>query len=526
MADFNEVPVIEVHAENIHEIWASLLLAIKSSTFIAIDTELSGLGDRKQLFAKSIDDRYKAICDVAKTRSIIALGLSCFKIQNPISSSGATATAGNTTRTPRNASVNFVAQTFNIFVLCAEDYVVEPLSLRFLIDHGFDFNRQYALGIPYTRGCDRPAASKDGHRTLRRLFVELALSQVPVVLHNALVDLVFLYQNFYASLPPGLASFVTDLSQVFAGGIYDTKYVTEFKARMDASFLEYVFRKCQRSNCCQASYQQPHALLSFLNYSEQMRVHIATLSCGLQDQPCTNDVGKTKLCLHFAGHGWCAAGFKCPNSHDVDMILDAEDWSVASKNRKRARKKKGRAKENREPDGGGGEKDERMDVAEDESSASCDENHRQTSPNDDKATGDVTTSVESKSNDVEPDDVESNDTESNDSTGVADINKIFLGTTPTPSKAVPANRSGGHRAGFDAFMTGYIFATFAAKYRKPCGGGDSATETGTLGDFGIADELANKVYLGGKDFPLQIAASNFARPSKAHVEKWERLQRE
>ena len=80
-------------------------------------------------------------------------------------------------------------------------------------------------------------------KNLRQLFIELIKSQVPIVLHNALVDLVFIYESLYASLPASLPTFLTDLSQIFSGGIYDTKYITEFKSRLEASFLEYAFRK-------------------------------------------------------------------------------------------------------------------------------------------------------------------------------------------------------------------------------------------------------------------------------------------
>ena len=177
-----------------------------------MDCELSGLGDRRKLNASQVDERYRNTCLVAKTRSIISLGLSLFRFLPSEESS------------ERTSRWSYSVTTYNLLVLCSEDYIVEPASLQFLVQHGFDFGAQYRLGIGYNRGND-PEEGGGGtqQQHLREIFSEIVSASKPLVLHNGLIDLIFLYHNLWAALPPKLETFIADISEMFPSGIYDTK---------------------------------------------------------------------------------------------------------------------------------------------------------------------------------------------------------------------------------------------------------------------------------------------------------------
>ena len=74
----------------------------------------------------------------------------------------------------------------------------------------------------------------------------------------------------------------------------------------------------------------------------------------------------------------------------------------------------------------------------------------------------------------------------------------------------PKRFGNSHRAGFDAFMTGFSMAAFLARREKE----------------DAVSEHANKVYLVSKDFPLLIKKSAFANVSSSHYVKFEKLRRE
>lgn len=137
-------------------------ICAEPSSIHAIDVQIDNSGLTKMCVCldRSLPDRYTNLCEVAKTRSVLSLGLSCFKLQNVGQSciSKDVSQADTVADTGSQVHVNqwsFTVQTFNVVLLCSEEYTVEPGALKFLVEHGFDFNKQYSAGVTYHRGKEK-----------------------------------------------------------------------------------------------------------------------------------------------------------------------------------------------------------------------------------------------------------------------------------------------------------------------------------------------------------------------------------
>ncbi|XP_053205258.1 target of EGR1 protein 1-like [Panonychus citri] len=427
MDQLDRVPCIQVNSSNIDLCWSHLIKAIEQSHFVAIDLELSGLGDKKKLILKDIEDRFQAIGEVAKTRSILSVGLSFFRYNRR--------RADNSIKIPEEIELNewnFKVSNYEILTLCNEESVLEDESRSFLVSHGFDFQLQQSSGLPYLRG--QQESDSDTH-SIRNLFKALISKKVPLVFHNGLLDLIFIYHNFLTSLPPKLTSFVADLDKLFPKGIFDTKYIAEHGFCPKGSYLEYLFYQRQRRNLERFVSNKCFIAIDFTptDSVSSYTVHRSMKTTILGEKP-----DGLKICGDYRQHGWCKDGAECKRSHDIDFILDDEDiYKEPSKSRKRILLKMSSISNSKEIPATNGSNEETSE----------------------HINGQV--------------------------------------------------KSGIHRSGYDAFMTGYCLATFIIQLSKPKPG-----KSGRL-NFSTSDikKITNKIFLTGKKDPLLIRFSTYSKPS-------------
>jgi len=505
-AHFKSVPIIDVTKENVAIVGPMMRGGIIGSDFIAIDCELSGLGNRKRLNATDLDERYENTGNVAKTRSIISMGLSLFKLFK---------THGDPAENP---GFPYHVQTFNILTLCSEDYIVEPASLKFLVEHGFDFSRQYAEGLPYLRGNDR---GQSGNDFVRQIFMEIIRHKKPIVLHNGFIDLVFLYQNLYAQLPQNVNSFAADLAEMFPNGIYDTKYLSDYVCRKPASFLEYIFRAQQRKNIVAAgSEKSPYVLLVFPSTILQTSQQTQIRACDYENLFLSSKDWSTKVCSSFSNHGHCVSGKKCPQSHDIDLVVLSKEVDTTKNDRKRKRSPPENKRKNSDQE----DKKSNEDLPIDTSAISP-----ETEPS-----GAVT-----DSNSVKPKPAKNSKTESSGGEGTSGFESDLQEPSPPPEPEKPEHtvttkkrknpkkaNVEGHRAGFDAFMTGFSFATYIVHSAliDPNEVSKSEAISRLLGvpvrpEFSDLN-IANRIYLVCKDIPFMVRKSAYSRNSLGHYEKF------
>ncbi|EFN64967.1 Poly(A)-specific ribonuclease PARN-like domain-containing protein 1 [Camponotus floridanus] len=308
--------MFEVTNENFNTIYPHLERTLKNASFIAIDTELTGLNvdDVKNSLFDSINERYEKQRSSIQPYIIIQFGITAFqRIQH---------------------ENQYTAEAFNFFLLPRSipsknrQFVWQVAALEFLTAYEFDFNKFAYNGISYLNEDDQailqqqleenvlfhnversmsyreedslkdyinqvfewlntasdetnslkidtptPILQYLTHKELRnrfpnvwtfsgnnmvtvmkirpdsraileqeegsilenvllesyigfsKVFKLLVTLKKPIVAHNALLDLMFMYQQFYKPLPKKYTNFKDSLHQLFPT-IYDTKFLS------------------------------------------------------------------------------------------------------------------------------------------------------------------------------------------------------------------------------------------------------------------------------------------------------------
>ncbi|KAG0291709.1 Target of EGR1, member 1 (Nuclear) [Linnemannia gamsii] len=333
----------QVTKHNLAQMQPMIVHMLKEAAFIALDAEFTGLGSSSQITrAKDIQERYQHLCALAKGHALVAFGLSLFIKTEPSyktgqdegDDAGQQQQGQGKRRRDDMFEKTYKVHNFNFSMLVERDYMVSPNSMLFLAENGLDLNQWIMEGIPYTGG-DR--LMNEGGRgnpngIMRSIFKRIMTRQVPVVVHNGFLDLIFLYHSFYADLPPKLSTFLADLSDMFPGGLFDTKYISDYMTRERSSFLAYLFRKYEREDTRMQDADTPTRIYS--TFDIQPRLFLPPLPDATVPEPVKSG-SQTPYCEDYAFHGVCKKKMRCGKSHDLDLILDAEEKERDSKKRRK-----------------------------------------------------------------------------------------------------------------------------------------------------------------------------------------------
>ncbi|CAN8069737.1 unnamed protein product [Agarophyton chilense] len=299
--------------------------------FVAIDTEFSGLGSDPALKHENMQMRYAALRKLAHSCGILSIGISLFDVVNSdvdmLAPSDHPQSQSNNTkeRSPTPYSVS----TYDFLMCCKTPFSMISDSGEFLVAHGFDFNRLFSAGIPYDRASAETPEETSEKKSLpwkwgklpRGLLWRIGHCNVPVIVHNGLFDLVFLFASFQGALPETLNGFISAFRECLPVGFWDTKVIAS-SSKERSSFLAYLFAK------------------SVLSESITVENSIGLPADENADPPDICRYPATDvLCALYSFRGFCPRGIGCPFLHDPYKILEEERDGAFPKDGKEAYKR-------------------------------------------------------------------------------------------------------------------------------------------------------------------------------------------
>lgn len=349
--------VVRVTRDGADAGWGALghaLAQLSPRGFVAVDTEFSGLGADARLSSDDMALRYEGLRDVAANGAVLSLGLAVFDVAKD--GSGGDEKMAEQSESVEGEKKTVTPEMYKVaafdFALCCESpWTVSADAGRFLVAHDFDFNRLFRSGIPYKSACseaeerakekgsgkEREAEKeKEGVKARDRtrsssagspfpwapmpggLLWRIGRAGVPLVVHNGLLDLVYLYAAFHGPLPATLAQFISSLLDAVPAGYFDTKHLASTVRKERASFLAYVYAK---------SVQEQAVVVG--SGAGMPRAEVAApedfVSPRVAKKGGTALEGKVdKICVLYGLRGHCPKGTNCVFPHNAFDVVEYE----------------------------------------------------------------------------------------------------------------------------------------------------------------------------------------------------------
>ena len=276
----NPFNVCEVNRFNLDMLYKVIVSAAASCDFMALDTEFSGLDLSPESKSGQLQERYGSFSDMVEKYALLQFGLSFVSKKGPNKG-------------------HYRSLSFTFHVVRSSPFVVAPRSMIFLAENGLSLTDVFKRGVQFDLPSPGAAPGK-----LEQLWRAIAALHKPLVVHNGLADLMFVWRSFFGPLPALATDFVKTFSQAFPV-CYDTKYLSVALANENATYLQHLFRASYVRNMC-----------TFECAAIPLQYQILTDSA-------TTDV-PTEICNQYAKHGNCRFGLACTRSHDVDFIVQVE----------------------------------------------------------------------------------------------------------------------------------------------------------------------------------------------------------
>lgn len=339
------IRVVSVNKGGIDAASASIgdkLADLRPGAFVAIDTEFSGLGQDKDVSHDNLQVRYSAIRRLANTRGIYSVGISIFNPRQPVEGSHSDDNGMSEGTGAVLSKPVYDVATYDLLTSCQSTYEVSSNSGEFLVTHGFDFNRMFREGIHYVRASTAPVETTappnaesvaapqltsperlpwQWGKLPRGLLWRIGHHNVPIIVHNGLFDLIFMFAAFQAPLPESLNQFVSVLLDCVPAGFWDTKVVATSTFQRN-SFLAYLFAKSVLASSIQVYSAKNLPAASTTTPTEPVYLKAPDVLCAL-----------------FSFKGFCPRGTACPFCHDAFRVVEEEQKGLSAKDSNEAYKR-------------------------------------------------------------------------------------------------------------------------------------------------------------------------------------------